>query len=72
MNGEPEASGEESLDVEAAHAMAPDASISYVGANCSDTDPGVFLGAESRIVDKQPRRYRQQLLDPRHGGYGNA
>jgi subtilase family serine protease len=42
--------GEESLDVEMAHGMAPDADVVYVGANsCSDQD---LLAALSAVVDK--------------------
>ena len=51
MNGEPEAYAEESLDVEAAHAMAPDAGIAYVGAGCGN-DPAPLLDALTRIVDR--------------------
>jgi subtilase family serine protease len=50
MNTQPEAYGEESLDVEAAHAMAPDARIDYVGADCAN-DPAPLLDALTRIVD---------------------
>ena len=44
---------EESLDVEAAHTMAPDADIAYVGADCSsgEVTPTDLLDAETRIVD---------------------
>ena len=42
-------SGEEALDVEMAHGLAPDANIVYVGANsCTDAD---LLAAEAKIVD---------------------
>lgn len=42
--------GEESLDVEMAHGLAPDANVVYVGANsCEDND---LLAALSTIVDK--------------------
>ncbi|MEY9965232.1 subtilase family serine protease [Streptacidiphilus sp. MAP12-16] len=42
--------GEESLDVEMAHGLAPDANVVYVGANsCSDQD---LMAALSTIVDK--------------------
>ncbi|KPI25349.1 Peptidase S53 propeptide [Actinobacteria bacterium OK074] len=42
--------GEETLDVEAVHAMAPKANITYVGgASCYDDD---LLGALSTVVDK--------------------
>jgi subtilase family serine protease len=51
MNSQPEAYGEESLDVEAAHAMAPDAGIAYVGADCAN-DPAPLLDAITRIVDQ--------------------
>lgn len=50
MNGQPEAFGEESLDVEAAHTMAPDADIAYVGADCGN-DPAPLLDALTRIVN---------------------
>jgi subtilase family serine protease len=50
MNGEPAAYGEESLDVEAAHAMAPDAGIAYVGADCGPTAMPL-LDAVTRVVD---------------------
>lgn len=49
--------GEESLDIEAAHAMAPDADIVYVGADCPAAgttitpDATAMLDAETRIVD---------------------
>jgi subtilase family serine protease len=48
--------GEETLDIEAAHAMAPDADIAYVGADCPATaartpDASDMLDAETRIVD---------------------
>ena len=48
---------EESLDVEAAHAMAPDAHIAYVGADCPPMFTGLpdatdMLDAETRIVDR--------------------
>ncbi|NUP51063.1 MAG: hypothetical protein HOW97_27680, partial [Catenulispora sp.] len=44
-----DASGEEALDVETAHGLAPDANIVYVGANsCSDAD---LMAAEQKIVD---------------------
>lgn len=46
----PGAYGEESLDVEAAHTMAPGAHITYVGADCTDTATGL-LDADARIVD---------------------
>jgi subtilase family serine protease len=47
---------EESLDVEAAHAMAPGAHIAYVGADCPTGATGLpdatdMLDAETRIVD---------------------
>lgn len=51
MNSEPEAFGEESLDVEAAHATAPGADIAYVGADCGD-DPAPLLDALTPIVDR--------------------
>jgi subtilase family serine protease len=42
--------GEETLDVEAVHAVAPDAGIVYVGgASCNDTD---LLDALNKIVDR--------------------
>ena len=42
--------GEESLDVEMVHGMAPDANVVYVGANsCSDQD---LMAALSTVVDK--------------------
>ncbi|MCX3062799.1 S53 family peptidase [Streptomyces beihaiensis] len=42
--------GEETLDVEAVHAMAPKANITYVGAaSCNDDD---LLDALNRVVDK--------------------
>ncbi|MFD0633323.1 S8 family serine peptidase [Catenulispora yoronensis] len=42
-------SGEEALDVEMAHGLAPDANILYVGANsCTDAD---LMAAEAKIVD---------------------
>jgi subtilase family serine protease len=50
LSGQPAAYGEESLDVEAAHTMAPDAGIAYVGADCT-ADPTGLLDAETRIVD---------------------
>ncbi|MEZ0091588.1 protease pro-enzyme activation domain-containing protein [Streptacidiphilus sp. EB129] len=41
--------GEQTLDIEAAHAMAPDANLVYVGAaSCGDDD---LVGALNRIVD---------------------
>ncbi|NUR62367.1 MAG: hypothetical protein HOV87_27480 [Catenulispora sp.] len=41
--------GEEALDVEMAHGLAPDANILYVGANsCTDAD---LMAAEQKIVD---------------------
>ncbi len=44
------AAAEESLDVEMAHGLAPDADIVYVGANsCTDQD---LMAAEQLIVDK--------------------
>lgn len=44
---------EETLDIELAHGMAPDADIVYVGADCpTTTDPNTAtLDAETRIVD---------------------
>ncbi|WP_078966091.1 S53 family peptidase [Streptomyces sp. WM6378] len=43
--------GEESLDVEAVHAVAPDANIVYVGgASCNDPD---LLDALNKVVDKR-------------------
>lgn len=42
--------GEESMDVEAVHAMAPDAGIVYVGADCANLGDDL-LDAETRIVD---------------------
>jgi subtilase family serine protease len=51
MNSAPEGYGEESLDVEAAHAMAPGADIAYVGADCAN-DPAPLLDAVTRIVDR--------------------
>jgi subtilase family serine protease len=43
--------GEESLDVEAVHAVAPKAGITYVGAaSCTDDD---LIGALSKIVDNR-------------------
>jgi subtilase family serine protease len=47
---------EETLDIEAAHAMAPDAAIAYVGADCPNGATNVpdatdMLAAETRIVD---------------------
>jgi subtilase family serine protease len=45
---------EETLDVEAAHGMAPDANIAYVGADCSSTPVPplqALVDAETRIVD---------------------
>lgn len=43
-------SGEEALDVEMAHGLAPDANIVYVGANsCNDND---LMAAEQQIVDQ--------------------
>jgi subtilase family serine protease len=42
--------GEEHLDVEAAHSMAPDANIAYVAADCSDYATA-SLDAETEIVD---------------------
>ncbi|WP_441248337.1 S53 family peptidase [Kitasatospora sp. McL0602] len=43
--------GEESLDVEAVHAMAPDANIVFVaGASCNDPD---LLDALNKVVDKR-------------------
>jgi subtilase family serine protease len=50
MGTEPAAYGEESLDVEAAHTMAPDAHIAFVGADCTADFTGL-LDAETRIVD---------------------
>jgi|GEM_PF-511694 len=42
--------GEESLDIEMTHGLAPDANILYVGANsCTDAD---LMAAEENIVDK--------------------
>jgi hypothetical protein len=42
--------GEESLDIEMTHGLAPDANIVYVGANsCTDAD---LMAAEENIVDK--------------------
>jgi hypothetical protein len=48
--GQPsDVAGEESLDVEMAHGLAPDANIVYVGANsCTDPD---LMAAEAKIVD---------------------
>lgn len=48
--------GEESLDIEAVHAMAPDADIVYVSADCPAAttitpDATAMLDAETRIVD---------------------
>ncbi|MFF4183919.1 protease pro-enzyme activation domain-containing protein [Streptomyces sp. NPDC001691] len=43
--------GEESLDVEAVHALAPDANITYVGAaSCNDPD---LLDALNKVVDQR-------------------
>ena len=42
--------GEESMDVEDVHAMAPDADIVYVGADCANLGDDL-LDAETRIVD---------------------
>jgi subtilase family serine protease len=50
LNGQPEAYGEETLDVEAAHAMAPGAHIDFVGADCP-SNPTPLLDAITRIVD---------------------
>ena len=50
MDGSAAAYGEESLDVEAAHATAPGAGIAYVGADCGPTATPL-LDAVSRIVD---------------------
>jgi subtilase family serine protease len=50
LAGQPAAYSEESLDVEAVHAMAPDAGIAYVGADCSGSVTDM-LDAETRIVD---------------------
>ncbi|NUR27969.1 MAG: hypothetical protein HOV83_19360 [Catenulispora sp.] len=45
-----DATGEEALDVEMAHGLAPDANIVYVGANsCNDND---LMAAEQQIVDQ--------------------
>ncbi len=41
--------GEQAMDIEAAHALAPDANIAYVGAaSCNDTD---LMDALNRVVD---------------------
>ncbi|GAA1977954.1 cell wall-binding repeat-containing protein [Catenulispora subtropica] len=46
----PDAGGEEALDVEMAHGLAPDANVVYVGANsCTDAD---LMAAEQQIVDQ--------------------
>lgn len=50
LNGQPEAYGEETLDVEAAHAMAPSAHLDFVGADCP-SNPTPLLDAITRIVD---------------------
>ena len=50
MAAQPDGYGEEASDVEAAHAMAPDASLAVVGADCGH-DPVDLLDAETRIVD---------------------
>ncbi|HJP72701.1 MAG TPA: S53 family peptidase [Pseudonocardiaceae bacterium] len=42
--------GEESLDVEAVHTMAPDANLVYVGADCTNLGDDL-LDAETRVVD---------------------
>jgi subtilase family serine protease len=50
MAGQPEGYGEESLDAEAAHAMAPSADIAIVAADCGNNATDL-LDAETRIVD---------------------
>ena len=52
-------SGEETLDIEAVHGMAPDAKVVYVGApnNYQDLD-----AALNHVVDRAPRRHRDQLV----------
>jgi len=50
LNGQPLAYDEESLDVEAAHTMAPDAHLNFVGADCP-SNPTPLLDAITRIVD---------------------
>ena len=50
LGGQPLAYGEETLDVEAAHAMAPGAGVAYVAAGCANT-PTPLLDAITRIVD---------------------
>ena len=55
--------GEETLDVEAVHAMAPGAKIVYVGASDCQQRPGRCVGQR----DRQPHRQRDhELLDRRH------
>ena len=55
--------GEETLDVEAVHAMAPGAKVVYVGA--ADCIGG--LDNAWADIDRQPRRRRRhQLVDRRH------
>ena len=53
-------SGEETLDVEAVHAMAPAANIRYYAASsCFDDD---FLDALTRVVDENKAQLVEQLL----------
>lgn len=44
--------GEETLDIESVHTMAPDADIAYVAAGCATTASTEELDAETRIVDQ--------------------
>jgi len=56
--------GEETLDVEAVHAMAPGANVLYVGAkSCDDPD---LLSAINNIVD----HHRAQIITDSWGGVG--
>lgn len=58
--------GEETLDVEAVHAMAPGANVRYYAASsCSDTD---LLGAFARINDEG----RAQIVSNSWGGSGDV
>ena len=52
--------GEETLDVEAVHAMAPGANIRYYGASsCLDDE---LLGALARVVDEDAGQLGHQLV----------